>query len=345
MKKPPLPPDEKARLASLASLGILYSPAEERFDQITRLARRIFSVPISVISLVAEKCQWFKSAQGLMVPGTPREISFCGHAILKEDTMVVPDTSRDPDFADNPLVTGEPFIRFYAGHPLKYQGSNIGTFCIIDRVPRDLSASDLEMLRSLGAWAENELKITAFSEAQTQLLRELEEARRESLVDPLTKVWNRKGMEEVLYREMARARRTKANVVVMMLDVDHYKQINDRFGHLAGDIALKEVAQRIRSSLRPQDVIARYGGDEFLVFAAPCSWDTANLLANRILSRVSDGPVETGETSIDLSVTIGMAAAAATNGLDISRIIELADKALYDAKTAGRNCVEFRAFQ
>ena len=258
---------------------------------------------------------------------------------------MVPNTLRDPDFADNPLVTGEPFIRFYAGHPLKYNGSNIGTFCIIDRVPRDLSAPDLEMLHSLTAWAEDELKITAFSEAQTQLLRELEEARRESLIDPLTKVWNRKGMDEVLYREMSRVRRDKANIVVMMLDVDHYKQINDHFGHLAGDIALKEVAQRIRSSLRPQDVIARYGGDEFLVFAAACPPDTANLLANRILSRVSDGPVETGKAGFDLSVTIGIAAAVATKELDISKIIELADKALYDAKTAGRNRVQLREFQ
>jgi len=149
-------------------------------------------------------------------------------------------------------------------------------------------------------------------------------------------------MEEVLYREMARVHREKRDVVVMMLDVDHYKTINDRFGHLAGDIALKEVAQRIRSSLRPQDVIARYGGDEFLIFAAPCSWGTANLLANRILSRVGDGPVEIGSTTFDLSVTIGIAATGATE-VSISRIIEIADKALYDAKSAGRNCVEIRA--
>lgn len=343
MKKPPIPPDEAIRLAKLDSLGIIYSPAEERFDRITKMARTVFGVPIALVSLVSEKCQWFKSAQGITAAETPREISLCGHAILRDDTFVVEDASKDPDFADNPLVTGEPFLRFYAGHPLKYEGSAMGTLCIIDRVPRQLTPSELETLRSLAAWAENELKTSALSESQTQLLKELNETKRIALVDPLTKVWNRTGMDVLIHRELERARRQRHRVVMMMLDVDYFKQVNDQHGHAAGDVTLKEIAQRIRSSVRPSDVIVRYGGDEFLLFATDCPDETAKILAERILSRVRDEPIEAGQAKFNVSLTLGVSSAVATTELDPERLKKLADEALYVAKEAGRNCVRFKS--
>lgn len=343
MKKPPMPPDEAIRQAKLDSLGIIYSPAEERFDRITNMARTVFGVPIALVSLVSGKCQWFKSAQGITAAETPREISLCGHAILRDDTFVVEDALKDPDFADNPLVTGEPFLRFYAGHPLKYEGSAMGTLCIIDRVPRQFSPSELETLRSLAAWAENELKTSALSEAQTKLLKELNETKRIALIDPLTKVWNRTGMDVLIHRELERARRQRHRVVLMMVDVDYFKQVNDKHGHAAGDVTLKEVAQRIRSSLRPSDVIVRYGGDEFLLFAADCSDETAHVLAERILSRVRDEPIEAGTAKFSVSLTIGLSSAMATQELDVERLKKVADEALYEAKEAGRGCVRFKA--
>ncbi len=344
MKKPPLPPDEAIRQAKLDKLGIVYSPAEERFDRITKMARTVFGVPIALVSLVSEKCQWFKSAQGITAAETPREISLCGHAILRDDTFVVEDASKDPDFADNPLVTGEPFLRFYAGHPLKYEGSAMGTLCIIDRVPRQFTPSDLETLRSLAAWAENELKTSALSEAQTQLLKELNETKRIALVDPLTKVWNRTGMDVLIHRELERARRQRHRVVMMMVDVDYFKQVNDTHGHAAGDVTLKEIAQRIRSSVRPSDVIVRYGGDEFLLFATDCPDETAKILAERILSRVRDEPVEAGTAKFNVSLTLGVSSAVANKELDPDRLKKVADEALYDAKAAGRNCMRFKAY-
>lgn len=343
MKTPPLPPDELRRLAKLDSLGIIYSPAEERFDRITKMARTVFGVPIALVSLVSEKCQWFKSAQGVTTAETSREISLCGHAIVHDDTFVVPDASQHPDFADNPLVTGEPFIRFYAGHPLKYDGSAMGTLCIIDRVPRQLSPSELDTLRSLAAWAENELRTSALSEAQTQLLRELNETKRIALIDPLTKVWNRNGMEVLLHRELERARRKEQRVVLMMVDVDYFKRVNDTHGHAAGDVTLKEVAQRIRSSVRPSDVIVRYGGDEFLLLAVDCPDETAKLLAERILSRVRDEPIEAGTAKFSVTLTLGVSSAVATTELDPERLKKLADEALYEAKEAGRNCFRFKS--
>lgn len=157
MQPPALPEDEQQRLAALRRSGLLDSPGEERFDRLTRLARALFDVPIVLISLIDENRQWFKSRQGLEVCETSREISFCGHAILDEPVFVVGDASQDARFADNPLVTGAPHIRFYAGAPLHFEGQRLGTLCLIDRRPRQLDAEQLARLRDLADTAEREL--------------------------------------------------------------------------------------------------------------------------------------------------------------------------------------------
>ncbi|MDO9371649.1 MAG: EAL domain-containing protein [Gammaproteobacteria bacterium] len=158
MKEPPLPPDESTRLSTLHALSILDTPPEARFDRITRFAARLFDVPIALISLVDAERQWFKSCQGLDVSETPRGISFCGHAILGAHALVVPDARLDERFADNPLVTGAPHIRFYAGFPISApNGSRLGTFCIIDYRPRHLDQEQLDTLHELAVWAQHEL--------------------------------------------------------------------------------------------------------------------------------------------------------------------------------------------
>ena len=162
MIPPPEPPDEAKRLEALRALHILDTPPEERFDRLTRLAQRTFGVPISVISLIDEKRQWFKSCQGLDATETPRDISFCGHAILEGALMIVPDAAKDPRFADNPLVTGEPGIRFYAGQPIEGpDGSRLGTLCLIDRVPRELDAEQRRALRDLAELVREQLAVKA----------------------------------------------------------------------------------------------------------------------------------------------------------------------------------------
>jgi len=156
---PGKPDNEEKRMAALRSLDILYTASEERFDRITRLATRTLGTPIALVSLVTEDSQWLKSTQGLDITGTPRDVSFCGHAILGEHTLVVENAAQDPRFADNPLVTGDPHIRFYAGHPLRTaDGSQVGTLCVIDQVPRKLTADQLTALRELAALAEAELQ-------------------------------------------------------------------------------------------------------------------------------------------------------------------------------------------
>lgn len=152
MQAPDYPANEARRLQALYETRLLDSPVEERFDRITRLAKRLFGVPIALVSLVDKDRQWFKSKQGLEACQTSREISFCSHAILQTDLFLVPDASLDPRFSDNPLVTGEPKIRFYAGVPLvTIDGFSIGSFCIIDNTPRDFTLTDQNTLEDLAA--------------------------------------------------------------------------------------------------------------------------------------------------------------------------------------------------
>ncbi|MDE2143663.1 MAG: CHASE3 domain-containing protein, partial [Elusimicrobia bacterium] len=163
----PLPSDESERLSTLRSLGLLDTPAEERFDRIVRLAQNLFDVPIALISLVDADRQWFKAKRGLEADQTPRDVSFCAHAILGTETMEVPDATQDERFWDNPLVTGAPDLRFYAGAPLSApNGTKIGTLCLIDRKPRKLTESQQQILRDLAELAESEISATVPPPAQ-----------------------------------------------------------------------------------------------------------------------------------------------------------------------------------
>jgi PAS domain S-box-containing protein len=158
MKVPELPANERSRQTALDQLRILDTPPEERFDRLTRMAARLLDAPIALISLIDHDRQWFKSCVGLGVGETPRSISFCGHAIFDRQPLVIEDALEDERFCDNPLVTGDPNIRFYVGTPLhSADGHALGTLCVIDRKPRTLSEEDLQCLRDLADCAEEQI--------------------------------------------------------------------------------------------------------------------------------------------------------------------------------------------
>ena len=160
MKPAPHPENEAARLHALRELGVLDTPPEPAFDDLTAIAARVCGRPMALVSLVDADRQWFKSRRGLEVPQTPREVAFCAHAILQPDeVMVVPDAQRDERFADNPLVTGAPHLRFYAGAPLvTARGEALGTLCVLDREPGEMSAEEIDALRALARRAMAELE-------------------------------------------------------------------------------------------------------------------------------------------------------------------------------------------
>jgi diguanylate cyclase (GGDEF)-like protein len=353
MMEAPLPLDEAERLASLRGLGILYTPAEERFDRVTRLACRLLDVPLAMVTLVDADVQWFKSRQGVGGLENPRTVSFCAHAILGEETMVIADALLDPRFADNPLVTGEPFIRFYAGHPVAAtDGSRVGTLCVLDRRPRQVAAADLDVLRDLAAWVENELRIVALSAAQRELISERDDLKRRAMLDPLTHLWNRGAITDVLERELARARRAGQPVSVVLADLDRFKAINDTHGHAAGDAALLAAARRMRAAVRDYDAIGRYGGEEFLVVLGNCDAAAAAVIAEAIRRRLAERPVPLsggGPGGGELRVTGSFGVATIEPPAhpdappDPAGLIRAADEALYRAKATGRDRVAIAA--
>lgn len=249
MQKPDTPKDEPNRLKTLRSLHILDTPPEERFDRLARMAKRMFKVPIALVTLVDDNRQWFKSCIGLDVRETSRDVSFCGHAILGGDVFIVPDATQDPRFADNPLVVGDPHIRFYAGCPLiAPNGSKLGTLCIIDHQPRHFDPDDIEAMQDLAAMVEVELAAVHIA---TQ--------------DDLTHISNRRGFMALARHSLHLCVRQDMPASLVFFDLDEFKPINDHFGHSEGDRALVDFTQLMKSNFRESDLLGRLGGDEFVV--------------------------------------------------------------------------------
>lgn len=259
MLKPPIPHDEEARLAALNLSGALDSGTEERFDRYTRLAARMFDVPIALISLVGRDEQVFKSQQGISASSTSRDVSFCGHAILSDSVMVVEDASKDSRFFDNPLVTGEPGIRFYAGCPLiSNDGFRLGTLCIVDTRPRECDPRDIEALKDLGAMVSGELSTI-----------------RLATVDELTSLSNRRGFNMIATQSLQMCSRTNRGAALLMIDLTGFSKINERLSEACGDKVLVEFAQLLKITFRDSDVVSRLIDDKFAVLLTDSDFENA----------------------------------------------------------------------
>jgi diguanylate cyclase (GGDEF)-like protein len=341
MKKPPAAPNEEMRLGSLKRLEILDTPPDERFERITRIAMRLFGVPMAAITLVDSNRQWFKSKQGIAVRETPRDVSFCAHAIAGSGMLVVADALKDARFADNPLVTGEPRIRFYAGQPLVMpDGMKVGTLCVMDRKAREFTREELQSLEDLAAWAEVEVRAVRVTKKQQRMETERAMLRDKATIDALTQVYNRPTILEVLEVELVRALRDDEPMAVVIADLDHFKKVNDTHGHPAGDAVLKEAARRMKTSMRPSDAVGRYGGEEFLIVLPGASAEAAARTAERIRAQVGAGPVEHAGRQIPVTMSLGVTAVSFPERVKVDRLIKAADEALYRAKKSGRNRVE-----
>jgi diguanylate cyclase (GGDEF)-like protein len=325
----PVPADEQARLAALRSYRVLDTEPDAAFDHLTRLAAEICEAPISLVSLVDESRQWFKSSVGLPVRQTGRAESFCAHAIVNRELFVVEDASQDHRFAGNPLVIGEPHIRFYAGAPLiTPDGHALGTFCVIDRHPRRLDPSHATLLRSLAEQVVTNLELRRVATELTEMLRskqQLEaELRRLAAHDPLTGLANRTGFFTHLESVIADPR-----TAVLFLDLNGFKLVNDDLGHARGDSVLVEVAQRLRASLRVPDVAARLGGDEFAVVVQVTSPRQLAGIVRRVTEALSR-PYALANHNLSLGCSIG--AALTRTGDTAAALVARADRSMYEAK-------------
>lgn len=252
MKFPGIPENEEERLKSLYLTDLLDTGSEERFDRLTRLAKKIFQVPVVLISLLDRERQWLLACEGLGTRETPRNVSFCGHAILQEGPFIVNDAANDERFHDNPLVTGEPHIRFYAGYPVHLpDGAVAGTLCLIHSTPRGFNDDDIALLRDLAFIVEDEFKIIGMAKT-----------------DSLTGIPNRRGFYSTGEKRFRALTQTKETFSLLFFDLDKFKPINDLWGHAEGDEVLKVFSTLLYKLLGPGDVAGRIGGDEFAVLIA-----------------------------------------------------------------------------
>ncbi|ETF09328.1 MULTISPECIES: sensor domain-containing diguanylate cyclase [Pseudomonas] len=320
MLVPGKPANEASRIDALHGLNLNSEP-EERFDRLTRLAKRLFNVPIALVTLVDTDRQWFKSCVGLDVSETSRDVSFCGHAILQNELMLVPDALEDLRFHDNPLVTGAPNIRFYAGYPLNVpDGNKMGTLCLIDTKPRHLDDEERALLRDLAEMAEQELMAVQMAS-----------------MDELTLLSNRRGFKQLAQHALDACARLNRPATLLFFDLNDFKQINDLYGHAEGDSALKTFADVLRIAFRESDVVGRLGGDEFVALLTGSS----HVETTRIMARLKEILEERNATlhrGYAIRFSVGQIEYDPTRHETVDRLLADADGAMYAHKQALKGC-------
>lgn len=341
--KATLPHNEEARLSALHEYRILDTLPEECYDDITLLAAEICNTPISLVSLIDEDRQWFKSRHGIDASETTRDVAFCAHAIVDGEVLIVPDATFDPRFTDNPLVQSDPHIRFYAGAPLvTANGESLGTLCVIDRVKRTLTDDQINSLRALSrqVMAQLELRRHVFTlEQYKNSLVETNEKLEEAVIcDDVSGFHNTRFLHRYLDNLISRT--TPSNKIsLVFLDMDKFKLVVDTYGHQMGSKVLREVAQLIHTFLGPDDRIVRYGGDEFVVILPDQSLVEASEKVEVLKDQISAAKFLEGE---GLCVTVTASFGLATypdqaTGKD--ELLKRADDCLFRSKANGRNCL------
>ncbi|WP_111641121.1 sensor domain-containing diguanylate cyclase [Marinimicrobium alkaliphilum] len=336
------PDQEEVRLAALAAYEILDTPEEAAFDELVEVAAYICDAPIAVINFVDRHRQWFKAVKGLGVRETPLDVSICAHAIMQPGLFIVPDTTRDPRFAQNPLVTGEPHLRFYAGALLEsHDGQPLGTLCVLDYKPRTLSERQAFALQALANQVMAHMELMLAHRQQVTLIRDLDAARKEmthwASTDSLTGLLNRRAFEQRLSQELALVKRGARPGALMMLDLDDFKRINDNFGHHAGDDAIVCFADACREVFRQADVVGRWGGEEFIILLPSTELGEAGHAAERLHQSLSREPIaRSGSEPLTVTASIGLCALTPDGELDDT--LRNLDALLYQAKRKGRNC-------
>ncbi len=306
-------------MEALRSLNMLDTPPEERFDRLTRMAKRLFGVPVALVSLVDEERQWFKSNIGLNIRETSRDDSFCGHAILGEDAFVINDAKSDARFADNPLVLGDPNFRFYAGIPLRTADNlKLGTLCIVDYRPRELEPEDVNALGDLAAMASEELNAVKLA-----------------TLDELTGISNRRGFMKLGRYCIAYSNRHKIPASLVFMDLNKFKPINDNFGHAEGDRALVTFADLMKQTFRTSDLVARLGGDEFAVLLVNSNKALTEELIGRFRESLDKINQERAR-GYEIAFSAGIVEFDPDRHSSIDALLKEGDKLMYAVKQGGR---------
>jgi diguanylate cyclase (GGDEF)-like protein len=303
-------------------LDILDSPSEEAFDRITRLAQKLFDVPIAIVSFIDGHRQWYKSHQGLKTSEVPRGDSFCRYVMAYGAPLVVPDARVDPRFSQNPYVRTDLGVCFYAGFPLQMSdGNSLGTLCLVDVKPRQFGSDQLEIMSDLAHIIVNELQLRLCADK-----------------DSLTGVYTRRAFKDEARRMVALALRHHRPLSVISLDLDYFKHTNDTLGHAAGDQVLVRTVAGCSAQLRESDVIGRLGGEEFSILLPGTDQTGAMEVAEKLRLAIEANEIPIDKKTIKATASFGVAAMN-SSARDMETLLEQADKALYEAKAAGRNRV------
>ncbi|MGR3496076.1 putative bifunctional diguanylate cyclase/phosphodiesterase [Citreimonas sp.] len=331
----PIPENDVHRLAAIASLGIEDADVVRGLESVMRLAADIAQTPIALVSLVGETKQRFIEGLGLDgISETLREAAFCAHAIVSSDQLVVPDALKDPRFRDNPLVTGDPKIRAYAGSVLEpFEGMRVGTLCVIDRQPREFSNDVLERLAHLSTIA-NSLLLA--HRDRVELRQREEDLRRKAETDPMTGLLNtstfRKKVDQSLKSLSARS--------FAIVDVDFLKLANDRFGHPFGDMYLKTISRVLRDEFGEDAIVGRTGGDEFSILFEEGTVTAQMGSVDRVRSELRKRMKALGKPMLG-GISVGLCAVPSAEGWPnaqtFQHLYQAADIALYKSKSDGRD--------
>lgn len=344
---------ESERLIALDSYGLLDSEPERAYDDIVDLACALCDAPVAGIALIDHDRQWLKASRGFGLRQAPRGEAVCDVAIrTPDDMLVVQDLRRDRRTPMRPVDAGGRELRFYAGMPLQSpEGHALGTLCVLDHAPRMLDERQRRGLAALARQVQHLFELRRLTVRQDDILQQkladaerLESARadlqrrhddlqRAVSRDPLTGLLNRAGLEQLRARPEAFDRMRTSTYTLAVLDIDHFKQVNDRHGHLIGDEVLRAVAAVIAASKRKEDIAVRYGGEEFLLVLLATPLSGAYEIAERLRESVSLEPLP-----FPVTVSIGLATNHSPDEAP-ERVFERADQALYRAKAMGRNRV------
>ena len=316
---------ETDRLAALDALDILDTPRDDGIDRVVRLIKHVFAIEIGIVSLIDAHRQWYKACSGLLAEEVPLKDTFCRYVVACDEPLVVEDATKDPRFARHPAVTGADHIRFYAGVPLKTRdGHTVGTVCAIDRSPREFTPRDLSVLTELAGVAMDRIELL-----------------QSAATDGLTGTLTRRAFREEAEKLISLAVRHQHELSCIVLDVDHFKRVNDTYGHAAGDEVLKAVAATCQSNLRASDLFGRLGGEEFAVILPHVDAKGAVAAAEKLRAAIAAQTIHGDFGSLAVTASFGTSTLS-TKTRDSGTLLSQADAAMYLAKAAGRNrCVDW----
>jgi diguanylate cyclase (GGDEF)-like protein len=310
-------------------------PLEQQIQRVSRIGKRLFEVADCVVRLNDDVLAFpVRTGAGSI------EAQFCASLPLPKEITIVSDTRLDFIVNRHRAVVGQPHIRFYASHPIRSQDNALlGSVSLVDYQPRAFSDGDKQLLADLAALIERELQFKSVSAVQLELKKKNKSLRRKSLIDSLLGTWNRGAIMRILTIEAIRCDKAGLPLSLIVVDLDHFKKINDTYGHPAGDGVLVKVASRLRSCIRPEEALGRYGGEEFLVVLPGADNKTALAVAERMRSAVANQPEVLGGKPLNLTISAGVASTVMFPSASTEELISRADVALYAAKDAGRNRV------